>query len=102
MSGSDEILLAFVWFLCGVLIEFFCYVAYYSVKNRNQVNNRNQNENNTINNRENTNTARLQNQFIQYVAEIELNSAQENTQESKIAYSYQVNDKVNVVIITDP
>lgn len=83
-------------------MSFFCYVAYYSVKNRNQVNNRNQNENNTLNSRENINTTRLQNQFIQYVAEIELNSVEENTQESKIAYSYQINDKVNVVIITDP
>ena len=102
---SRDIFLATMWFICGVLVSGIAVIGYCIAKQEREINEHQNQMNNihTNNNRENTNTNRVQNQFIDYVAEIELNSVEDTTEDTtKTVYSYEVPNTAGIIIITDP
>lgn len=102
---NRDLFLSTVWFICGIFTASIAFIGYCIVKQQREINEHQNQMNNihTNNNRENTNTNRLQNQFIDYVAEIELNSVEETTENTtKTVYSYDVPETAGIIIITDP
>ena len=92
---NRDLFLSTVWFICGIFTASTAFIGYYIVKQQREINEQ-QNQMNTNNNR-------LQNQFIDYVAEIELNSFEEtNENKTKTVYSYDVPETAGIIIITDP